>query len=122
MISLSVFPALALLQASNTNAIVSTIFMYGALFAIFYFVLLRPQRKQRKDHEELVRALKRGDEVVTAGGVIGEVVHIQSAGTKDGAPSMEDRITIKSAESRLIIERGRITRVIRETPSKLTNA
>lgn len=121
MISISVFPALALLQ-SNTNAIVSTIFMYGALFAIFYFVLLRPQRKQRKDHEELVRSLRRGDEVVTAGGVVGEVVHIQGAGGKDGATTMEDRVTIKSAESRMIIERGRITRVIRETPTKPAGA
>jgi preprotein translocase subunit YajC len=114
MISIQLFPALALLQASNRNAIMSTIFMYGALFAIFYFVLLRPQRKQRKDHEELVRSLKKGDEIVTAGGVIGEVVHIQMSG-KDGAATMDDRITIKSADTRLLIERGRITRVNRPT-------
>lgn len=84
------------------------IFMYAAIFAIFYFLLIRPQQKQRKNHDALVKALKKGDEIVTAGGVVGEVVAIQ--GTID-APSMDDRITIKSGDSRLIIERGRIVRI-----------
>jgi preprotein translocase subunit YajC len=83
------------------------LFMYGAIFAIFYFIIIRPQQKQKRDHDALVKALKKGDEIVTAGGVVGEVVAIQS---KD-SPALEDRITIKSGESRLIIERGRIARV-----------
>jgi len=85
-----------------------------AIFAIFYFVLIRPQQKQRKAHDQLVRALKKGDEIVTAGGVVGEVVHIAA---KEGAVSMDDRITIKSGESRLIIERGRIARVGGSAPA-----
>lgn len=96
----------ALLQAPG-GQLTGMIFMYGAIFAIFYFVLIRPQQKQRKDHDALVKALKKGDEIVTAGGVVGEVVAIQA---KD-APSLDDRITIKSGDSRLIIERGRIVRV-----------
>jgi preprotein translocase subunit YajC len=60
------------------------VFMYGAIFAIFYFVLIRPQQKQRKSHEERVKTLKKGDEIVTAGGIVGEVLHIASQG-KDGA-------------------------------------
>ncbi|WP_337169301.1 preprotein translocase subunit YajC [Gemmatimonas aurantiaca] len=105
-----VIASFALLQASPTTAIPQMIFMYGAIFAIFYFVLIRPQQRQRKKHDEVVRTLKKGDEIVTAGGIVGEVVHIASQG-KDGAATMEDRITIKSGESRLIIERGRIARV-----------
>ena len=60
-----------------------------------------------------MRTLKRGDEVITAGGIIGEVVSIKET-VKDGSttPTMEDRITIKSAESRLVVERSRITRII----------
>jgi preprotein translocase subunit YajC len=84
--------------------------MYGAIFAIFYFLLIRPQQKQRKAHEERVRSLKKGDEIVTAGGIVGEVVHITAQG-KDGAVTMDDRITIKSGETRLIVERGRIARI-----------
>ena len=110
-------PALAsfaLLQAAPTSAVPQMIFMYGAIFAIFYFVLIRPQQKQRKAHDQLVRALKKGDEIVTAGGVVGEVVHIAA---KDGAVSMDDRITIKSGESKLVIERGRIARVGGSAPA-----
>ncbi len=105
----SVIASLAALQAP-TSQISSMIFMYGAIFAIFYFVLIRPQQRQRKKHDEVVRTLKKGDEIVTAGGVIGEVVHIAPQG-KDGAVSMEDRITIRSGDSKLIIERGRVARV-----------
>ena len=47
------------------------------IFVIFYFFLIRPQQKKVKDHKLMVAALKRGDEVVTAGGVIGKVERIQ---------------------------------------------
>lgn len=106
-----VVASLAVLQLS-TNSVAQMVFTYGAIFAIFYFVLIRPQQKQKKQHDDLVRQLKKGDEVVTAGGVIGEVVFIASQ-SKDGTggASMEDRITIKSGESRLIIERGKVSRV-----------
>jgi preprotein translocase subunit YajC len=98
---------LAILQAAPGGQLTGMLFMYGAIFAIFYFIIIRPQQKQKKDHESLVKALKKGDEIVTSGGVVGEVVSIQS---KD-APALDDRITIKSGDSRLIIERGRIARV-----------
>jgi preprotein translocase subunit YajC len=106
--------AVALLQFGGSgNPLMGPLFMYAAIFAIFYFILIRPQQRQRKQQEELVRSLKRGDEVITAGGIIGEVVAIKEA-ARDGSttPTMEDRITIKSAESRLVVERGRITRII----------
>lgn len=107
-----VLASFAILQSSLTQ-IAPMVFMYGAIFAIFYFILIRPQQKQRKAHEALVRALKKGDEVVTAGGIVGEVVFIAQQ-LKDGAPvaGLEDRITIKSADSRVMIERGKVTRVI----------
>ena len=100
------------------SAIAPTLLMYGLLIAIFYFILIRPQQKQRKAHEALIRTIKRGDEVVTAGGVIGEVVHVavlpKDPNAKEGGAdtSMSDRITIKSADSRLVVERSRIARVI----------
>jgi preprotein translocase subunit YajC len=106
---------LVVLQAAG-NQVASMIFMYGAIFAIFYFVLLRPQQKQRKAHDELVKQLKKGDEIVTAGGIVGEVMHIAPR-AGDGAPAMDDRITIKSGESRLVIERGRIARVGASAPA-----
>ena len=46
------------------------------IFVIFYFFLIRPQQKRAKDHKLMVAALKRGDEVVTSGGVVGKVERI----------------------------------------------
>ena len=46
------------------------------IFVIFYFFLIRPQQKRAKDHKALVAALKRGDEVVTSGGIVGRVERI----------------------------------------------
>jgi len=95
----------------NRDSLLASLFMYGAIALIFYFVLYRPQATQRKQHDAMVKSLKRGDEVVTAGGIVGEVVHVkeQTAGTAGN----EDRITIKSGESRLVVERARIARVSR---------
>lgn len=113
--SFSVIAGLAAIQVAS-NQIASMVFMYGAIFAIFYFVLIRPQQKQRKSHDALVRSLKKGDEIVTAGGLVGEVLHINTMG-KDGAAGMDDRITIKTGESKVVVERGRITRVGSATPA-----
>jgi len=97
------------------NPLISTIVMYGAIGAIFYFVLLRPNQKQKKAHDTMLRSLRRGDEIVTTGGVVGEVTYIAQQ-TKDGNPvvSLDDRVTIKSGDTRLIIERGRIAKIMRK--------
>src|SRR6202165_3074428 len=59
------------------NPVIGSIFIYGAIFLIFYFILIRPQATQRKKHDEMVRGLKKGDEIVTTGGLVGEVVFIK---------------------------------------------
>lgn len=107
--------ALALLAqapAGGRSTLLPFVFQIVAIFAIFYFVMIRPQQKQRKDHEERLRNLKRGDEVVTSGGIIGKVVHIAAPTGEGKSATMDDRITIKSDESRLIVERGRIAKVL----------
>ncbi len=74
----------------------------AAIFAIFYFLLIRPQRKEQERHRKLVESLKKGQEVITAGGIMGKVVHAQ-----------EDRITITTAENtRIVIERSKVARVL----------
>lgn len=49
----------------------------GVLFFIFYFVLIRPQQKRVKQHQEMVKALKKGDKVITNGGIIGSIVKFE---------------------------------------------
>jgi len=87
------------------------------IIAIIYFVMIRPQQKQRQKHEAALKALKRGDEIVTAGGIVGEVIHIKEMTKEAGAKGLDDRVTIKSGESRLIVERGRIARITSSTGS-----
>lgn len=70
-------------------------------FLILYWLFIRPQRKEQERFKAMVEAIKKGDEIVTTGGVIGTVVHVA-----------DDRLTIKSGESRLVIERARIGRIL----------
>ncbi len=95
--------------ASGGPGIAPFLFQIGAIFAIFYFLMIRPQQKQRKAHEATILAMKKGDQVVTAGGIVGEVVHIKEQTA--GAPSLADHITVKSVESKLVIVRNRIASV-----------
>ena len=47
------------------------------LFAIFYFLIIRPQQKQMSDHQKMIDELKKGDEIVTNGGLIVEIVKVE---------------------------------------------
>ncbi len=120
------FTALLLLAApapNGGNTLLPILVQFALIFAIFYFLMIRPQQRQRKLHEQNLLNLKRGDEVVTAGGLVGEVLHIKE-GTRDGQParSMDDRITIKSGVSRLVVERGRIARITSRTSEPTSGA
>jgi len=109
------FPAaLLLLQAApgGGSSLLPIIIQFALIIAIIYFVMFRPQQKQRQSHEAALKALKRGDEVVTAGGIIGEVIHIRETAKDGGANRLDDRVTLKSAESRFVVERGRIAKIL----------
>jgi preprotein translocase subunit YajC len=96
------FTLFSLMQlGGGTNSpIPMLLFQFGAIILIFYFLLIRPQSKARKKHAEILGGLKKGDDITTAGGIIGKVKDIK-----------EDRITIESATSTLVVERARIVRV-----------
>ena len=72
----------------------------GAFVAIFYFLLIRPQRQQAKKHQELLASLQKGDQIVTSGGVIGEVIHLK-----------DNQVTIKSGEARMVITRASVATI-----------
>lgn len=104
-----------LLQAApgGGSTFMPLLFQFGLIFLIFYFLIIRPQQKQRKRHEEALRNLTKGDRIVTGGGIIGEVVHIKQS-VVEGTPKalMDDEVTIRSGESRLVVERGKIARIV----------
>jgi preprotein translocase subunit YajC len=103
---------LAQAPAGGGSSLAPIAIQFILIIAIIYFIMIRPQQRQRQKHEESLKALKRGDEVVTGGGIIGEIVHIREASKDGGANRMDDRITIKSAESRFVVERRAIQRVV----------
>ena len=66
-----------LLQAAGPGAIpVQTIVMFGLIFVVFYFFMIRPQVKKQKDQKKFVEELKKGDKVVTTAGIHGRVVDV----------------------------------------------
>jgi preprotein translocase subunit YajC len=81
------------------------------IFAIMYFLLIRPQQKKLKEHQAMVAALRRGDQVVTQGGVIGKVTKV-----KDESNEIEVEIA-PNVQVRVV--RGTITSVLNKTePAK----
>jgi len=69
-----VSPAYA--QAAQQPSTLSALLPLVAIFVIFYFLIIRPQNKKQKEHREMVATLSAGDEVVTAGGVLGKVTAV----------------------------------------------
>ena len=67
------------------------------IFVIFYFFLIRPQQKKAKEHKLMVASLKRGDEVVTSGGIVGKVERILGDDKID--LSISEEVTIQVVQS-----------------------
>ena len=67
------------------------------IFVIFYFFLIRPQQKRIKDHKLMVAALKRGDEVITSGGIVGKVERILGDDKVD--LSISENVTVQVVQS-----------------------
>lgn len=89
---------LTLAQAQTTSAIGTLVFPL-AILAIFYFILIVPQRKQLKEHQSLVSALQKGDQVVTAGGLIGQITAID-----------DDRVQLRTGSSTVVVEKSRVVK------------
>jgi preprotein translocase subunit YajC len=62
--------------SSPWSALLFQLFFFIFLFALFYFLLIRPQQKARKKHQEFLAKLKKGDRVITSSGIIGTVVEV----------------------------------------------
>ena len=79
------------------------------IFVIFYFFLIRPQQKRAKDHLAMVAGLKRGDEVITSGGIIGTVDRVME----------DDRIEVLLSDNvKVQIIKSTITSLLKKTEAK----
>ena len=79
------------------------------IFVIFYFFLIRPQQKRVKDHKAMVQSLKRGDEIITSGGIIGTIDRVME----------DDRIEVTLADNvKVQIIRSTITSLLKKEVKK----
>lgn len=79
-----------------------SLIMIAAIFVLFYFMLIRPQSKRAKQHKELITNLKKGDEIVTAGGILAKIVNID-----------EQYIKVAAAQGfEFVVQRNSVTNVL----------
>ena len=78
------------------------------IIGIMYFLMIRPQQRRLKEHQAMIAAIRRGDTVVTSGGLIGKVrdiKEVESGGVK------ETRVTLETGTASVVVERSRIVRI-----------
>jgi preprotein translocase subunit YajC len=95
---------LAVVMAPRQGANGTFVFFLNmmAVVLIFYFLLIRPQRKERERQKQMIAAIGKGDEIVTSGGIIGTVIRAE-----------EDRLIIKTGgETKVTIERSRVAHTV----------
>ncbi len=77
----SILSKLVLMQAAaggnSTMQMLSTLVTFGLVFVIFYFLIIRPQNKKQKDAQKMIEAVKKGDKIITIGGVHGTVYAVK---------------------------------------------
>jgi len=74
--------------------------LFVGMIVIFYFVLIRPQQKKAKEHQQLLKTVKPGDKVVTSGGILGVVITVK-----------EKTVTLRSADTKLEIAKSAIAEI-----------
>jgi preprotein translocase subunit YajC len=69
-------PAYAQAAGGDVTGMLTSLLPFALIFVIMYFLILRPQQKRVKDHAEMVKNLRRGDTIVTSGGLVGKVTKV----------------------------------------------
>lgn len=82
------------MEQNSVTGILTSLVPFVAIFAIFYFLFIRPQRNQQKKHKEMLESLKAGDKVVSYGGVFCKIIKVE-----------EKFFTVRSGESIMQIAR-----------------
>ena len=69
-------PAYAQTSPFGGSDMLTSLLPFVLIFVIMYFLILRPQQKRQKDHQELIKNVRRGDTVITSGGLVGKVTKV----------------------------------------------
>jgi preprotein translocase subunit YajC len=99
-------------SGAGGGSMVSTFVMFGAIFLIFYFMIIRPQQKRAKEREKLLSSVEKGDKVITSGGVHGTVAGVE-----------EKTILLQVTENvKLKIERSAISTILNKDSKEVKQA
>jgi preprotein translocase subunit YajC len=99
-------------SGAGGGSMVSTFVMFGAIFLIFYFMIIRPQQKRAKEREKLLSSIEKGDKVITSGGVHGTVAGVE-----------EKTILLQVTENvKLKIERSAISTILNRDSKEIKQA
>ena len=109
---LSFFSQLPLLQAAANpgGQMMTMLITFGLIIFIFYFLVIRPQNKKQKEAKRMIEALKKGDKVVTIGGIRGQVTSVK-----------EQTVTVKvDSDTKLELNKSAVSSVVekKESPAK----
>lgn len=89
-------------QGGGMGGMVASILPIAAMIAILWFLLIRPQRREQQNHLEMVKNLKKGDEVVTAGGIYGRIMALDA-----------EKLSLKVSDNvKIDVERAKVVRVV----------
>ena len=102
---MNLLPGLGLLQAAEASPFGMLVPM-AAIFLIFYFLLIRPQQKRQREQEDMLKAIEKGDSVVTSGGIHGRVT-----GVTDDVLTLD--IGVSGDKLRVKVARARIENVLK---------
>ncbi|MCX6136052.1 MAG: preprotein translocase subunit YajC [Ignavibacteriales bacterium] len=87
-------------QGGGEQSFLPTVIMFGSIIAIFYFMILRPQQKRQKERQKLLESMKKGDKIVTAGGVHGTIVGLED---KTALIQIAENVKIKIERSSIAV-------------------
>lgn len=87
-------------QGQGGGEIYSTLIMFGLIIAIFYFMIIRPQQKRQKEREALLGQIKKGDKIITAGGIHGDVIGVED---KTLLIEIADKVKVKIERSSISV-------------------
>lgn len=94
--------AMAAPEGAGAGGFIASLLPIAAMIAILWFLLIRPQQKEQQRHRELVRNLKKGDEVVTVGGIYGRVMALT-----------DEKVSLRIADNvKIDVERAKVVRVL----------
>ncbi len=100
-------PAYAQAAGSPSGSDIMTFLPMIAIVVVFYFLLIRPQQKRAKETKAMLSSLQKGDEIVTAGGVVGKIAKLSDAyADVEIAPNVE--ITVQRSAISLLLPKGTI--------------